>query len=129
MSSINVFTFTGHAGRDPEVRYFESGTTVANFTVAVAGRSRDDEPLWMNVEIWGKQAQIAADYVRKGSLVGITGSVKQDSWTDRTTGEKRTKLVVNCQNLTLMGGKRDGEGQGQPADGWGGEPSEEEVPF
>jgi single-strand DNA-binding protein len=83
----------------------------------------------MNVEIWGKQAQIAADYVRKGSLVGITGSIKQDSWTDRTTGEKRTKLVVNCRNLTLMSGKRDDEGQGQAADSWGGESSEEEVPF
>lgn len=127
MASINVYTFTGHAGRDPEVRYLESGTAVAKFTVAVAGRTRDDETLWWNVEVWGKQAQIAADYVRKGSLVGITGSIKQDSWVDRTTGEKRTKLVVNCQKLTLMSSKRD-DGQGQ-ADSWGGEPSEEEVPF
>ena len=128
MASINVYTFTGHAGRDPEVRYLESGTAVAKFTVAVAGRTRDDETLWWNVEVWGKQAQIAADYVRKGSLVGITGSIKQDSWVDRTTGEKRTKLVVNCRQLDLMPGKRV-DGQGQPADSWGGEPSEEEVPF
>ena len=64
----------GRAGRDPEVRYFESGSMVANLTIAVNRRSRDDEPDWFNLEIWGKQAQVAADYVKKGSLLGIIGS-------------------------------------------------------
>ncbi len=61
---VNSITLVGRAGRDPEVRYFESGSMVANLTLAVNRRSRDDEPDWFNLEIWGKQAQVAADYVR-----------------------------------------------------------------
>jgi len=73
---INTINLVGRAGREPDVRYFESGSIVANFTLAVNRRSRDEEPDWFNLEIWGKQAQIAADYVKKGSLIGITGSLK-----------------------------------------------------
>jgi len=67
---VNSITLVGRAGRDPEVRYFESGSMVANLTMAVNRRSNNDEPDWFNLEIWGKQAQVAADYVRKGSLPG-----------------------------------------------------------
>jgi len=103
-----------------------------DFTLAVNRRSRDDEPDWFNLEIWGKQAQVAADYVRKGSLLGIIGSFKLDRWTDRTTGEERTKPVINVDRLELLGSKRDAEGGGSFGGGGnygGGEPSEEDVPF
>ena len=66
---INTINLVGRAGREPDVRYFESGSIVANFTIAVNRRSRDEEPDWFNLEIWGKQAQIAADYVKKGCLL------------------------------------------------------------
>ena len=59
---MNCITLVGRAGRDPEVRYFESGTMVANLTLAV-NRRKDEDPDWFNLEIWGKQAQVAADYV------------------------------------------------------------------
>ena len=85
---VNSVTLVGRAGRDPEVRYFESGSMVANLTMAVNRRSRDDEPDWFNLEIWGKQAQVAADYVKKGSLLGIIGSFKLDRWTDRASGHR-----------------------------------------
>ena len=91
---VNSVTLVGRAGRDPEVRYFESGSMVANLTIAVNRRSRDDEPDWFNLEIWGKQAQVAADYVKKGSLLGIIGSFKLDRWSDRNSGEERSKPVV-----------------------------------
>ena len=107
--AINSVTLVGRAGRDPEVRYFESGTVVANLTMAVNRRNRDDEPDWFNLEIWGKQAQVAADYVKKGSLIGITGSFKLDSWKDRSTGEDRNKPVVRVDRLELLGSKRDSE--------------------
>jgi single-strand DNA-binding protein len=136
---VNSVTLVGRAGRDPEVRYFESGSVVANLTLAVNRRSRDDEPDWFNLEIWGKQAQVAADYVKKGSLLGIIGSFKLDRWTDRTTGEERTKPVVRVDRLELLGSKRDadqgayddgGAGGGFGGGGFGGgEPSSEEVPF
>ena len=130
---VNSVALIGRAGKDPEVRYFESGKVTAKFTLAVNRRSRDDQPDWFAMEIWGKQAQVAADYVRKGSLLGITGSFKLDRWTDRSTGEERTKPVINVDRLELLGGKRDTDGgaggDGYSAPGYGGSASDEEVPF
>ena len=106
---------------------------VANLTMAVNRRSRDDEPDWFNLEIWGKQAQVAADYVKKGSLLGIIGSFKLDRWTDRNSGEERTKPVVRVDRLELLGPKRDNEAGGGFGGGGGsfggGSPSDEEMPF
>ncbi len=104
---INTINLVGRAGREPDVRYFESGSTVANFTLAVNRISRGDEPDWFNLEIWGKQAQIAADYVKKGSLIGITGSFKIDSWKDKNTGEDRFKPVVRVDRLNLLSSKKE----------------------
>ena len=104
---INTINLVGRAGREPDVRYFESGTTVANFTLAVNRISRNDEPDWFNLEIWGKQAQIAADYIKKGSLVGITGSFKIDSWKDKNTGEDRFKPVVRVDRLNLLSSRKE----------------------
>ena len=106
---INTINLVGRAGREPDVRYFESGSTVANFTLAVNRISRNDEPDWFNLEIWGKQAQIAADYVKKGSLVGITGSFKIDSWKDKNTGEDRFKPVVRVDRLNLLSSRKETE--------------------
>ncbi|WP_320665151.1 single-stranded DNA-binding protein [Prochlorococcus sp. MIT 1223] len=128
---INSVTLVGRAGRDPEMRYFESGSVVANLTMAVNRRSKNDEPDWFNLEIWGKQAQVAADYVKKGSLIGITGSFKLDTWKDRNSGEEKSKPVVRVDRLELLGGKRETEsngfrGQNQSS---ANSPSEDEIPF
>ena len=128
--AINSVTLVGRAGRDPEVRYFESGTVVANLTMAVNRRNRDDEPDWFNLEIWGKQAQVAADYVKKGSLIGITGSFKLDSWKDRNTGEDRNKPVVRVDRLELLGSKRDSENSNfQNNNSFNHQSSNDEIPF
>ena len=128
--SINSVTLVGRAGRDPEVRYFESGSVVANLTMAVNRRSRNDEPDWFNLEIWGKQAQVAADYVKKGSLIGITGSFKLDTWKDRNTGEDRNKPVVRVDRLELLGSKRDSENNNfQSNSSFNQQPSNDEIPF
>jgi single-strand DNA-binding protein len=144
---MNCITLVGRAGRDPEVRYFESGTMVANLTLAV-NRRKDEDPDWFNLEIWGKQAQVAADYVRKGSQIGVIGSCHIEKWTDRTTGQERTKPVVRVDRLQLLGSKKDSEGAwaaapeqattAKPAaapapaqSGWlsDGPVSDEEIPF
>ena len=128
--AINSVTLVGRAGRDPEVRYFESGTVVANLTMAVNRRNRDDEPDWFNLEIWGKQAQVAADYVKKGSLIGITGSFKLDSWKDRNTGEDRNKPVVRVDRLELLGSKKDSENSNfQSNNSFNQQPNTDEIPF
>ena len=127
---INSVTLVGRAGRDPEVRYFESGTVVANLTMAVNRRNREDEPDWFNLEIWGKQAQVAADYVKKGSLIGITGSFKLDSWKDRNTGEDRSKPVVRVDRLELLGSKKDSENSNfQNNNSFNQQQSNDEIPF
>ena len=127
---INSVTLVGRAGRDPEVRYFESGTVVANLTMAVNRMNRNDEPDWFNLEIWGKQAQVAADYVKKGSLIGITGSFKLDSWKDRNTGEDRNKPVVRVDRLELLGSKRDSENSNFQNNNFNQQPgNNDEIPF
>ena len=120
---MNSITLIGRAGRDPELRCFESGTQVANLTLAVNRRGRDEEPDWFNLEIWGKQAQVAVDYVRKGSLIGVIGRIRVEKWTDRSTGQERMKPVVTVERLELLGSKRD---QPEPS---AGDPIDDEVPF
>jgi single-strand DNA-binding protein len=108
--SLNVVTLVGRAGRDPEVRYFESGNVLCKFTIAVNRRSRNsDQPDWFNLELWGKNAEVAANYVRKGSLVGVTGALKIDSWQDRSTGAMRSSPVIRVDRLDLLGSRRDNE--------------------
>lgn len=114
--SLNCISLVGRAGRDPELRFFESGSAVANLTLAVnkASSNRDEEPDWFNIEIWGKQAQVAADYVRKGSLIGVVGRMTTEQWTDRNTGEVRSKPLVKAERLALLGSKA---GNAQPDGG------------
>jgi len=107
---VNVITLAGRAGRDPEVKYFESGTVVANLTLAVNSTKKDADADWFSLQIWGKTAQIAADYVRKGSQIAVTGRMTSEQWTDRNTGEKRSKPVVIVDRLTLLGSKQDRDG-------------------
>ncbi|PSB17244.1 single-stranded DNA-binding protein [filamentous cyanobacterium CCP2] len=110
--SLNIVTLVGRAGRDPDVRYFESGSVVCNLPLAVdRARRNSDEPDWFNLEIWGKTAEVAANYVRKGSLIGITGALKLDRWQDRATGADRSKPVIRVDQLRLLGSKRDNESE------------------
>jgi len=108
--SLNVVTLVGRVGGDPDVKYFESGTVKCKLTLAVRRRSaKSDEPDWFTLEIWGKTAQIAADYVRKGAQIGVTGSLKFDRWQDRSTGANRSMPVIKVDQLDLLGSKRDNE--------------------
>lgn len=111
--SLNVVTLVGRVGRDPDVKYFESGSVVCNVTLAVNRRSRNsDEPDWFSLEMWGKTAEVAANYVRKGKLIGVTGSLKFDHWTDRSTGMARSRPVIRVDRLELLGSKREEGGEG-----------------
>ncbi|NEQ35959.1 MAG: single-stranded DNA-binding protein [Okeania sp. SIO3I5] len=108
--SLNVVTLVGRVGGDPNVKYFESGSVVCNLTLAVNRRSsKTDQPDWFNLEMWGKTAEIAADYVRKGSLIGVKGVLKFEYWQDRNTGANRSKPVIRVEQLNLLGSKRDTE--------------------
>jgi single-strand DNA-binding protein len=108
--SLNVVHLVGRAGGEPEVKYFESGSVLCKLTLAVNRMSRNnDQPDWFNLEIWGKTAEVAANYVKKGSLIGIQGSLKIESWSDRNTGATRSKPVIKVDKLDLLGSKRDAD--------------------
>ncbi|MEM7726533.1 MAG: single-stranded DNA-binding protein [Cyanobacteria bacterium P01_A01_bin.45] len=108
--SINVVTLVGRVGGDPDMKYFESGKVKCRLTLAVRRRSRNsDQPDWFTLEIWGKTAEVAGQYVRKGTLIGVKGSLKMDTWKDRNTGVDRSAPVINVDQLDLLGSKRDAE--------------------
>jgi single-strand DNA-binding protein len=109
--SINVVTLVGRVGGDPDIKYFDSGKVKCRLTLAVRRRSRNsDEPDWFELEIWGNTAEVAKNYVKKGSLIGVKGALKFDSWSDRNTGTNRSKPVIHVDQLDLLGSKRDSEG-------------------
>lgn len=106
--SLNVVNLVGRVGGDPDVKYFESGKVKCRLTLAVDRRTRNnDQPDWFNLELWGKTAEVAANYVRKGKLIGIQGSLKIDHWSDRATGAERSSPVIQVDRLELLGSKRD----------------------
>jgi single-strand DNA-binding protein len=108
---MNVITLAGRAGRDPELKYFESGSMVANLSLAVNAAKKGEDADWFELKIWGKSAQVAADYVRKGSQIAVTGRMSTERWVDKNTGEKRQKYVVNVDRLSLLGSKGDNDSQ------------------
>ena len=111
--SINNISLTGRAGRDPELRFFETGTAVATLSIAVDRFKREEDPDWFEVEIWGKQAQLAGDFLRKGSLFGLEGRLEQSKWTDRSTGEKRSKVLIKADRFVLLESKADAQARQQ----------------
>jgi len=105
--SINVLVLVGHAGRDPELRFFASGSCVCEFTLAVNRPPKDgqpQDPLWVSCKAWGKTAQVAGDYLRKGSKVALVGRLEIEQWSDRSSGELRSKPLVVIDRLALCGG-------------------------
>lgn len=99
--------FIGRLARDPEMRFFESGSCVCNCRMLInrPGSKRDDgqEPDGFKLELWNEKAQAFADAHRKGDLCDVTGRVKSESWQDRTTGETRTGLVVLVESWQPVG--------------------------
>ncbi len=107
MASFNNCTFSGNLGRDPDIRYFEDGKVLANFSIAVEGRKKGDT-LWMTVKVWNKPAQVIADYVKKGSKIIVSGELQEETWTKE--GVEKSRMVLNCQNFTLLDSKKEGGG-------------------
>ena len=106
-ADINHIILVGRAGRDPEMRYFDSGTVVTRLTLAVNRPVKDGQTDWFDIEIWGKPAEIAGEYVKKGSLIGIEGKVRWDSWNSKETGELNIKPMIVADNIRLLGSKKD----------------------
>lgn len=106
--SLNVVTLVGRVGIDPDPTFFDSGKMKCRLTLAVRRPTRNsDEPDWFTLELWGNEARVATDYVKKGSLIGVKGSLKFDTWSDGRTGANRSSPVIKVDKLELLGSKRD----------------------
>lgn len=130
----NSMNMKGRAGQDAEVRFTPNGVASTTFSVADTPRKKDESgqwvdagpTLWQRVQVWGPEAEKAAEEVRKGSLVSVSGRVKADEWQDKQTGETRksTTLVADVVYVhppkESQGGPRVQQSQAQP-DPWGSE--------
>ncbi|WP_088894854.1 single-stranded DNA-binding protein [Leptolyngbya ohadii] len=109
LAQFNTLSLTGRAGGDPEVKDIEqkdgSFTKVAKFRLAVDRGKSDGEASWFNIEVWGRIAETVEKYVRKGSQIGVTGTVRADTWTDRATGANRSKQTLKVYRMELLGSK------------------------
>ena len=120
--SFNRVILLGRLGRDPEVRYAQSGTTVATLNMATDERRPDgnggwkNETEWHRVVLFGKQADLAKQYLTKGREVLIEGSLRTRQWQDKE-GQKRFTTEVVCQNMRFVGGRGGAPGGGAPAGG------------
>ena len=119
MASYNKVTIIGNLTRDIELRTTPSGASVADVGLAVNRvRKGDDgqkieEVTFVDVTLWGRQAEVAAQYLGKGKPVFIEGRLQMDTWTDKETRKQRSKLKIVGENLQLLGSK--GDSQSQPA--------------
>jgi single-strand DNA-binding protein len=118
MASFNKVILLGNLTRDPEVRYTPKGTAVTELGMAVNrvytadnGEKRE-ETTFVDVTLWGRTAEIAGEYLKKGRPVLIEGRLQLDSWDDKQSGQKRTKLKVVGEGLQLIGSRPGGGGGG-----------------
>lgn len=113
---VNKVILIGNLGRDPEVRSTPSGQPVASFTLATSRRWRDkngqkqEQTEWHQIVVWGKQAEIAGQYLTKGKQIYLEGRLQTRSWDDRQTGEKRYRTEVVCDNFQMLGSRTGGGG-------------------
>ena len=104
---MNSWSFSGNLGRDCETRFTQSGDPIVSFSVGVkSGFGDKATTTWANCAMFGKRGEAVAQYLTKGSLVGIVGEVSLREWQDKE-GQKRTNLDVRVNDLTLLGGKQE----------------------
>jgi single-strand DNA-binding protein len=153
MASYNKVLLLGNLTRDPEVRYTPKGTAVTDLGIAVnrqytldSGEKRE-EVTFVDVTFWGRTAEVAGEYLKKGRPVFIEGRLQLDTWDDKPTGQKRSKLKVMGEAMQMLGARQGGGGgdapdeeprgrstgaarsSSPPKGGPPAEPDDDEIPF
>lgn len=137
MATLNKVMLIGNLTRDPELRYTPKGSAVADMSIAVNrsfsndGGQKTEETTFVDVVAWAKLAELAGQYLQKGRSVFVEGRLQADSWEDKATGQKRSKLRVVAENLQFLNSREDGEKgaqaqepprqQGSRSNSWGNE--------
>ena len=149
MASFNKVILLGNLTRDPEVRYTPKGTAVTDLGLAVNrtytadnGEKRE-EVTFVDVTFWGRTAEVAGEYLKKGRPVFVEGRLQLDTWDDKQSGQKRSKLKVIGENMQMLGAPRGGGGGGDEESSGGSRssrpapppkaapsaPDDDEIPF
>lgn len=121
---VNKVILIGNLGRDPEIRSTTSGMAVANFSLATNRKwndrdgNRQEQTEWHNIVCFGRQAEIAGQYLNRGKKIYVEGRLQTRSWDDRNSGEKKYRTEIVCENFQMLGGRQDGGGGG--GGGYGG---------
>lgn len=119
MAGVNKVILVGNLGADPEVKYLEGDNVVANLSLATTESYKDrsgnrvEQTEWHDLELWGQQAKIAEQYLKKGSQIYVEGKIKSDKWTDEQ-GQNRKKVRIRVLSFTMLGGKPEGSGPSAP---------------
>src|SRR6266403_1520568 len=115
--SVNKATLVGRLGRDPETRYTGGGSAVANFSVATdetykdKNGERQKRTEWHKIVVWGKQAEIAQQYLKKGSLIFVEGRIQSRAWQDKE-GQKRNRIEMVAGSYRMLGSRAESAGAG-----------------
>lgn len=161
---LNKVMLIGNLGRDPEIRHTSTGSPVANFSIATNRRwkdrdgNRQEQTEWHNIVVFGRQAEIAGQYLTRGRRIYLEGRLQTSSWDDKNTGEKKYRTEIICENFQMLGGRGDNAGGGGggysgggggggyggpgyggggggsssgggPSDDYGPEPEDDDIPF
>ena len=139
MASVNKVILVGNLGRDPEIRYTQQGTAVANFSLATTDRFKNrggemqERTEWHRIVAWDKLAEICGQYLAKGRQVYIEGRLQTREWEDKD-GNKRSTTEIVAQTMQMLG-RREGQGggagpssAGSPSEPMGDAP-DDEIPF
>jgi single-strand DNA-binding protein len=114
MASFNKVILLGNLTRDPEVRYTPKGSAVADLGIAVNRQytlengEKREEVTFVDVTFWGRTAEVAGEYLKKGRPVFIEGRLQLDTWDDKQSGQKRSKLKVIGETMQMLGSPRSG---------------------
>lgn len=117
MAGVNKVILVGNLGADPEVKYLEGDNVVANLSLATTEAYKDrsgnrvEQTEWHDLELWGAQAKIAEQYLKKGSQIYVEGKIRSDKWTD-DQGQNRKKTKIRVLSFTMLGSKMDNSPSG-----------------
>jgi single-strand DNA-binding protein len=125
MASLNKVMLIGNVTRDPEVKFTPKGSAVADLGLAInrvytnQSGEKTEEVTYVDVELWGRLAEIAGEYAKKGRPIFIEGRLRLDSWEDKQSGQKRNRLKVVGEGLQLLGSRPGGAAEGADYEGEG----------
>ena len=113
--SINQVILMGRLTRDPEQRTTTTGKNIASFSIAVDRGGQDDQADFFDITAWEKVGELVNQYLSKGRRCLVQGRLRQDSWDDKETGKKRSRVEVTAFDVTFLDGPSDGQGSGNSA--------------